>query len=97
MTEGARRRFELELDPDYYRRRDAGLPCDDLITRVSVEMAEEHGVTVILLYFTRPAFFYQQPDLLYYLVYDSIGRSLSMFQILSYHIPAKASTKTSAR
>jgi hypothetical protein len=47
-------------------------------------MAEEHGVTVILLYFTRPAFFYQQPDLLYYLVYNSIDRSLSMFQILPH-------------
>jgi hypothetical protein len=58
---------------------------------VSVEMAEEHGVTVILLYFTRPAFFYQQPDLLYYLVYDSIGRSLSMFQILSHPCQARRS------
>lgn len=81
MTEAARRRFELELDPDYYRRRDAELPSD-LIGRARVEMAEEHGVTAILLSFTRPACISRQPDLLYYLVYDTIGRSLSMFQIL---------------
>ncbi|EER90724.1 uncharacterized protein LOC8081236 [Sorghum bicolor] len=83
MSEGARRRFELELDPDYYRRRDAKLPSD-LIGIARVEMAEEHGITAIILCFTRPGFFYHQSDLVYYLVYDSISRSLSMFHKCVY-------------
>jgi hypothetical protein len=50
MTEGPRRRFESELDPDY-SRSDVELPSD-LIARARVQMAEEHGVTVILLKFS---------------------------------------------
>jgi hypothetical protein len=51
MTEGPHWRFESELDPDYYSRRDAEIPSD-LIARARVQMAEEHGVTVILLKFS---------------------------------------------
>jgi hypothetical protein len=37
MTEGGRRRFESELDPDYYSRRDDELPSD-LIAHARVSL-----------------------------------------------------------